>query len=198
MFRSACLCVLCHVFAQIYMLVLRSMVLCLDLCVYVLRAMLVYLDLCWLLCHVLLQPFLSLDISLSYFLALPVGCRSRSCGIGLHPYTQAYIKRCRSLFPLHVYVCLLASMLYLHVRLFISRLCHALCPLWAYACVVTFVPPRVCLDVSMCGIHPRGVSVLDICLSPPSAMLLAMLALHHPFGFLCFLASLYACLHVHA
>ena len=89
-------------------------------------------------------------------------------------------------------------MLYLHVRLFISRLCHALCPLWAYACVVTFVPPRVCLDVSMCGIHPRGVSVLDICLSPPSAMLLAMLALHHPFGFLCFLASLYACLHVHA
>ena len=57
-------------FSQIYMLVLRSMSLCLDLCVYVLRAMLVCLDLCQLLCHVLLQPFLSLDISLSCVLAL--------------------------------------------------------------------------------------------------------------------------------
>ena len=38
--RSTCLCVLCHVYAQIYILVFRSMFLCLDLCVYVLCAIL--------------------------------------------------------------------------------------------------------------------------------------------------------------
>ena len=94
-----CLCLDLHAyvffamfFSQTYMLVLRSMSLYLDLCVYVLCVMLVCLDLCQLLCHVLLQPFLSLDISLSCFLALPVGCRSRFRGLGLHPHTQAYIK----------------------------------------------------------------------------------------------------------
>ena len=162
MLRSTCLCVICHVFAQIYMLVLRPMSLCLDICVYVLHAMLMSLDLCWLLCHVLLQPFLSLDISLSCILVLSIGCsRSRSYGLGLHPYTQAYIKGFGS-FSLHIYVCLLASMLYLHVSLSRSRLCHALCPPWAWACVVTSVPPRVCLDVTTCQIHLRGLGVLDL------------------------------------
>ena len=49
---------------------------------------------------------------------------------------------------MHVYVCLLASMLYIHVFLSRSRLCHALCPPWDCVCrslrpltsVVAFVP----------------------------------------------------------
>ena len=252
MLRSTCLCVICHVFAQIYMLVLRPMSLCLDICVYVLHAMLMSLDLCWLLCHVLLQPFLSLDISLSCFLALSVGCRSRSHGLGLHPYTQAYIKGFGS-FPLHVYVCFIASMLYLqvslsrsrlyhawcpqwacvcvvafipprvcldvttceihlcgvgvldshlslHVSLSKSRLCHAWCPPWACACVVAFVLPRVCLDVTTCEIHLRGVGVLDSHLSPPRAMLICLPCLLRAtcLAFFASMLSLHAYLHIHA
>ena len=53
-------------------------------------------------------------------------------------------------------------MLYLHVSLSKSRLCHALCLPWACAYVVTFVPSRVCLNVTTCEIHSHGVSVLDI------------------------------------
>ena len=201
MLRSTCLCVLCHVFAQIYMLVLRSVSLCLDLhamfvcsdlCVYVLHAMLVCSDLCWLLCHVLLQPFLSLDISLSCVLALLVRCRSRSCGLGLHLYTQAYIKEFGS-FPLHVYVCLLASILYLHVSLSRSRLCHALCPLWVCAHVVTSIPPRDCLNVATYEIHLRGVGVLDSHLSSLRAMLICLHCLFCAthLAFLAFMHSFY-------
>ena len=199
MLRSTCLCVLCHVLAQIYMLVLRSMSICLDLCVYVLHAMLVCSDLCWLLCHVLLQHFLALNISLSCFLALSVRCRSRSRGIGLHPYTQAYIKGFGS-FPLHVYICLLASMLYLHVSLSRYRLCHAWCPLWACACVVASVPLRVCLNVNTCEIHHRGVCVLDSHLSLPCAMLICLSCLLRAtyLAFFASMLSLHACLHVHA
>ena len=99
-----------------------------------------------------------------------------------------------------MYACFLASMLYLHVSLSRFRLCHALCPLWVCACVVTSVPPRVCLDVTTCEIHPRGVGVFDIhtFLYSVRSWMVAMLALRHPFGFFCFLASLHACLHVHA
>ena len=122
-----CLCLDLHAYVFFTMFLLRSTSLCLDLCVYVLCAMLVCLDLCWLLCHVLLQPFLSLNISLSYILPLLVGCRSRSCGLGLHLYTQAYIKGFGS-FSLHIYVCMLASILYLHVNLSRSRLFHACAP----------------------------------------------------------------------
>ena len=49
--------------------------------------------------------FMSFDISLSCVLALQVGCRSRSCGLGLHAYTQAYINGFGS-FPL--WMCMLA------------------------------------------------------------------------------------------
>ena len=47
-----CLCLDLHVSVQIYVPMLRS-------CVYMLCAMLVCSDLCWLLCHVLLQTFVS-------------------------------------------------------------------------------------------------------------------------------------------
>ena len=168
-----CLCVLCRIYAQIYMPMCSLPCLCLDLCVYVLYVMLVCLDLCWLLCHVLLYPLFSLYISLSCVLAFLVGHRSRSCGLGLHPYTQAYIKRFGS-FPLHVYVCLLVSMLYLHVSLSRSRLYLTFHPQWACAHVVTSVPPRVCLDVITCEIHPCGVGVLNSCISLLCAMLICL------------------------
>ena len=49
---------------------------------------------------------------------------------------------------MHIHVCLLVSMLYLHVSLPRDRFCHALYPLWVCAYVFTSVPPRVCLDVT--------------------------------------------------
>ena len=161
-------CVLCHVCAQIYMFMLRSMSLYLDLCVYVLCAMLVCSYLCWLLCHVLLQPFLSFEISLSCFLALSVRCRSRSCGLG---HTQAYIKAFGS-FPLCI--SMFASMLYAYVRHSRSRFCQALRPSQASACVVAFVPPRAYLDVTICEIHLRGVGGLTRHLSPLRPMLMCL------------------------
>ena len=174
MLRSTCLCVLCHVYAQIYMPMCSLPCFCLDLHVsaYIYGPMLRSMCLCAP-CHVLLQPFLSLDISLSCALACPVGCRSRSCGLGLHLYTQANIKGFGS-FPSNVYVCLHPSMLYLHVSLSRSKLCDALCPSWACVCVVTSVPHRVCLDVTTCEIHVCGVGVLDIHLSPLRAILICL------------------------
>ena len=75
---------------------------------------------------------------------------------------------------MHVYVCLFASMLYVHVNLSRSGLCHALCPSWAYACVNTSVPPKICLDVTTYEIHLYGVVMLYIHLSPLRAMLLCL------------------------
>ena len=83
---------------------------------------------------------------------------------------------------MHIYDCLLASMLYLHVCLSRSRPCHVLCPPWACACrslrplvcVVAFVPLLDCLDVTICVIHLCGVGVLDTQLSLLSVMLLCL------------------------
>ena len=112
-----------------------------------------------------------------------------------------------------VYVCLLVSMLYIHVCLSRSTLCHALCPPWAcsyrslrpLAFVVTSVLHRACLDVTTCEIHLRGVGVLGTHLSSLCTMLLCLpclLWVTHLASFasllLCFFASLHACLHVHA
>ena len=80
---------------------------------------------------------------------------------------------------MHVYICLLATMLYIHVCLSRSRLCHAMlpplaCACWSLgplACVVASIPPRACLDVTTCEIHLHGVGVPDTHLSPPHAML---------------------------
>ena len=134
---------------------------------------------------------LSLDIFLSCLLALPVGCRSRSCVLGLHPPTYAYIKGFGS-FPLHVYVFLFASMLYLHDSLSRSRFCHVLCTSWACACVIASVPLKICLGVTTCETHPRGVGVLGIHLSPLRAMLICFPCLLCTTR-LAFLASLYLC-----
>ena len=98
---------------------------------------------------------------------------------------------------MHVVVCLLASMLYLLVSLSRSRLCHAWCPPWVCACVVTSVPPRVCLDVTICDIHFYGISVLAIHLSSLRATLICLLCATL-LAFLVSMLSLHACLHVHA
>ena len=81
-------------------------------------------------------------------------------GVDLDFGVQAYIHTPRPILKgLDHFLCmlmfayLLASMLYPHVNLSRSRLCHALCPLWACACVVTSVPPRFCLDVPTYEIH---------------------------------------------
>ena len=109
---------------------------------------------------------------------------------------------------MHVYVCLLTSKLYLYVCLSRSGLFHALYRLWAstcrslgaLACVVAFVPFVGYMGVTTCEIHLCDVSFFDA--YPFSALcdvlMLAFLAFCHSFGFLCFFASLHACLHVHA
>ena len=91
---------------------------------------------------------------------------------------------------MHVYVFLLVSMLYIHVSLSRSRLCHALCDSWFYACMVTSVPPRVCLDVTTCEIHLCGIGVLDPHISPSLAMLICLpYLLCAPHGFACMVTS---------
>ena len=73
-------------------------------------------------------------------------------------------------------------------------------PRWSCSCVVTSIPLVPKWGVTTCETHPRDVGVLD-CepFSPPcNVYMLALLAWCHPFGFLCFFASLHACLYVHA
>ena len=79
MLRSTCQCAPC-------MLMLRS------LSLYALCHVHVSRSTCWLLCHVLLKPFISCYPFLSCVLAFQESCRSRSCGLGLHLYTQDYMK----------------------------------------------------------------------------------------------------------
>ena len=176
----SCLCLDLHVSVYIYVPLLRSMCLCASCHACVLGSMLVAM------------PCAPFDISLSCFLVLPVGCRYSSHGLGLHPHTYTYIKGFGSI-TLHVYVCLLASMIYLHISLSRSKFYHSLCPLWACACVVTSILPRVCLDVTTCEIHPRGVGVLDSRLSPLREMLICLPCLLCATR-LAFFASLHLCM----
>ena len=130
--RSICLCAFCHVLAQIQVFMCYVLCLCLNLLVYVFFAMLMVRSIslcapchvhvsrstCWLLCHVLLKPFYLLLSPFSCVLALLVGCRSRSCGLGLHPYTQAYIKGFGSFsLCMSMYVCLLLCFMSMFVCL---------------------------------------------------------------------------------
>ena len=109
---------------------------------------------------------------------------------------------------MHVYVCFLASMLYVHVCLFRSRLCHALCLLWACACrsfKATCLCGHICPSCGsfgcyhLCDTPPRCWCAWYTRFSAPcDVYMLALLALCHPFGFLCFFSSLHSCLHVYA
>ena len=93
-------------------------------------------------------------------------------------------------------------MLYLHAFLSRSRLCHALCLLWACAyrslgppaCVVASVPLVAYLGVTTYEIHLCGVSLLDAYPFYTSFdVMLALLALCHLFGSLCIFAHLPTC-----
>ena len=66
--------------------------------------------------------------------------------------------------------------------------------------MIASIPLVDCLDVTTCEIHLHGVGVLDAYLSSASCdvVMLSLLALCHPFAFLCFFAFLHACLHVYA
>ena len=78
--RSTCLCVPYHVYAQIYTFVCSMPCSCLQ--IYMLVAIL---------CASKAFLYLVIPFS-SCVLVLQVGYRSRSCGLGLHPYVQPYIK----------------------------------------------------------------------------------------------------------
>ena len=151
------------------------------------------------------KAFLSLVIS--FFLCFgPFGkvqiqiLWSRPTSIHLGLYQRVWI-----ISFMQIHVCLLASMLYVHVYLSRSRLCHALCPpqacacrsLGPLACVVTFVHSRACLDVTICEIQLYGVGVLDSQLSPLCVMLICLPCLLS-FGLFFFFASLHPCLDVYA
>ena len=98
-------------------------------------------------------------------------------------------------FPLYVYVCLLAFMLFLHVSLSRSRPCHALCPPWI--CLYGYIFP----SYSSFGCNHLWdtppwcwCAWFTLFFTPSDVDMLALLALCHPFGFLCFFASLPLCI----
>ena len=211
MLRSTCLCAPCLVHVQIYLIMCSLPCSCLDLLVYVLLALfmlrstslsascLVHVSrsTCWLLCHVLLKPFyLLLPLFLVFW--------SFRQGVDLDLVVQVYIHTPRPIskgldhFLLHAYVCLLGSMLYIHVCLSRLRLCHALCPPWV--CVCWSLGPLACgcirsscglLDATTCEIYLRGVGLLNAYpFSAPCVDMLALLALA---THLAFFSSLHLC-----
>ena len=100
---------------------------------------------------------------------------------------------------------LLSDSMFVCLDLGFAMLC-ALCGLvlvspWGHLlCVVAFVPPRACFDVTTCKIHLCGVSVLDSHLSPLHAMFICLPCLLGAtgLGFFASFASLHACLNTHA
>ena len=184
----------CHAYNQILMFVCFMPCLCVQ--IYMLVAM-----------PCASKALLSLIIYLSYALGLIGGVQiqftwSRPTFVHLGLYQRVQI------ISLFFYVFFLASMLYIHVRLFRSRLCHALHPLWACACqslgllsfVVAFVPFRACFYVTTCEIHLRGVGVFDTHLSPLCVIFLCLPCLLGAtrLAFFASFATSHACLHVHA
>ena len=133
---------------------------------------------CYAMCY--FNPFCPL---ISFFLAFLLF----QWGVDLDPVVQAYICTPRPIlkgldrFILHVNVFLIASMLYLHVSLSRSRHCHALCPSWACARVVTSIPPNlfgcwcawftpsplrallICLPCLLCATHLAFFTSLHLC-----------------------------------
>ena len=159
------------------MFVLRSTSLCLDLCVYVLRAILMCLDLCWLLYHVLLKPF--------------------------HLLISLFLMFCPHFLCMSMFACLLLCFFSMLASLDLGL--AMLCAPRGFAYMVTSFPPTVCLDVTTCEIHLRGVGVHDSHFSSLRPMLICLpcllCATHLDFFVslhLCLFASLHACLHVYA
>ena len=197
--KSLCLGAFGYAYAQIYMFICSLPYLCLDLYAGVLFAMFVSRSTYWLLYHVLLQPFLSLAISLSYVLALQVGCRPRSYGLGLHPYTQAYIKRFRSfLLCMRMLACFYTLYPCLPAQI---QVLPCLVPSVGL-CLLVFRATCLCVVASVlfCGLfgcnHLREyILVMLICLMHTISSLCAMLCLSCLLCATClaFFASLHFC-----
>ena len=186
--KSTCLCASCHVYAQIHCLctLCRDVLVCSMPCSCVQIYMSVAMP-----CASL--AFLSLDISLSCVLALQIGCRSRSCGLGLHPYTQAYIKGFGS-FPLCMCVLACFYVLYPCLPVQIQALpCFApfmgLClSVFGATCSCGCIHPSCGLfGVSACKKHLHHVGVLNTHIFPLRAMLCL------PYLLLCFIST-FVCL----
>ena len=106
-----CLCLDLLVYVFLAMFLLRSTSLCASCHVHESRST------CWLLCHVLVKPFYLLLSHFSCVLALLVGCRYRSCGLGLHPYTRLISKGLDNF--LYACLCLLACFYALYPHLLV-------------------------------------------------------------------------------
>ena len=190
---TPCFHALCHACAQIYMLLCS--LLCLDVQIYMLDAM----------SSVWLCFFVSCYV---FFLCFgpQVGCRSRSIGLGLHPYTQAYNKRFES-FPLCMCMlaclyaldpCLFAqiqalAMLYaLHGFVLVGLWDHL--PIWLHQSLLWFVWMQPFVVT-----HLHDVGLLDACPFPLRVMIcLPCLLCAILFNSLCFFASFHVCLYVNA
>ena len=145
------------------------------------------------------MPYASIAFYLLFFslcFGSLVGCRSRSCGIGLHLYTLAYIKGFGSF--LYAYLCLFASMLCIHACLSSSRLCHAWCPSWACSCVVTSILLVAYLGVTTCENASPWWWFARFKPFLRSMRWYAYIACFVPSIWFFFFSSLHACLHVHA
>ena len=127
------------------------------------------------------------------FWALLVGCRSRSRGLGLHPHTQAYIKGFGSFPHMHVYACLLLCFMSMFASLVLGfamlSALHGLDLVWLHP-----TPVWLCLGVTTCEMHLSDAGLLYAYpfLTPCDDMLPSLACA--PFAFLCFYASLHACL----
>ena len=184
---------LCHACAQIYMLLCSLP--CLGVQIYMLDAM----------SSVWLCLFVSYYVSFLYF-GPQVGCRSRSIGLGLHPYTQAYNKGFES-FPLCM--CMLACLYALDPCLFDQIQALAmLCALRRFVLVGLWDHLPVWLHLSLLwfvwmqpftGTHLRDVGLLDACPFPLRVMIcLPSFLCAILFDSFCFFVSLHVCLYVHA
>ena len=177
MLGFTCLCAPCHAYAQIYIFVCSMPYSCVQ--IYILVAM-----------PCASKVFLSLVIPFSCVLALQVRCRSRSCGLDLHPYTKAYIKGFE-LFPLCICTlsCFYALYPYLLVQIQGFAMLYALCGfmlvgLWGH--LLAWLHPTTC-ETYLCD-----VGVPDTHLPPLRAMLLCLPCLLCAIR-LAFFASLYLC-----
>ena len=109
---------------------------------------------------------------------------------------------------MHVYVCLLASMLYIHVCLSRSRLCHALWPSWVtfvglWGHLLVWLHPSLLWIVwirPLVGYTSVALVCLMHALSPLRVMLTCLPCLFCAacLAFFAFLHLLHACLHFHA
>ena len=127
-------------------------------------------------------------------LGLMVRTRFRPYGLCHRPYTKAHIKEFGSF--LLACLCLLVSMLYACVSLSRYRLCHALCPMQAWSCLVTSDAYKALFGCD----HLGSISECWVASYIPFPFCSVWCYAYHVCShhLLAFYASVHACLHVHA